>query len=409
MKTAAIVLLVAAALTVTGGAHGDAWDALIVDHEARANASDLGQEYGLRAIALSPNDNYIYGAWLHANSSGTGANYLYMYDAHQGATPDPGYPDPAQPRHYIERISTGDTNVQFRAVAATSDWVYAGLDKNHPDGSGTYGFDILPSDLSGVAATFALPLPVNGIAVYGNYLYMSERDLSSSTPTAPVLRYLLSDPGNPNVGPSNPELDTSWGVGGVLEVTNQIPGAEYLRGMTTDSAGNVYIAAGADLNPNGTVYRIDAVTGQVTSATVNLPGAMDLAIYHDTLYVTEYTNVTSQIHKLGLNLSDEGFLAGTPVHLYDGYMLDGSQGRNYPGGGYSGIDISTTGNVYLADQYWNDTGWMAGQPAGDPQQPEEILRDRLYESDPIPEPGTIALFGLGIAMLTGRLRRKRPA
>jgi hypothetical protein len=231
---------------------------------------------------------------------------------------------------------------------------------------------------------------ISGLAVSGNWLYAT---LKSPTDGI-IVRFDISTPGAPT-------LDTSDITH--FSTTNNFHG---LVAMPDGAGGtDLYITSGDQTDnsrPAGALYRVDVnssgtMTLLSTLTMTNRPE--DIALYKNTLYVTEWVGASSQIAKVGFagtTLQDEGFIAGPP-HPFDG----GDEYRNANGGGYSGIDISNAGNIWIGDQYWNDSGTSSLE--------NELLTDRIYDSTPIPEPGTIALFGLGVPVLIGALRRKKRA
>jgi hypothetical protein len=394
MRSTRYALIVVLAVLSVTYAYAGFWDTTILDNSivsgtssGHPESSAPGVDYGLRSVALSPNQGYVYAGFMH----GGGIRYIYEYSVSQTSESNNNY----VARFTFNNISVPstdpsyDNSTQIVALAATNSYIYAGLSQEYT-GVGLQGFAVVDANLTGSTDyKVSLSLPVYGLTVDGNYLYVTEDAKNGAS--ADVQRYTL----NPSTG--LPTLDTSWGSGGTLNLQTLAggSGAGDLRGVVTDDAGNIYIASRTD----GKIYKINAAGTSVTSTSFTMPMVDDLAIYDGSLYATEYNGTSSAIEKVSLDLA-VGITVAGPAHLYDGVYSNDAAGWNDQGG-YSGLDISATGRIYMGDQYWNDT-LIDGTGTA-------YFTDRLYGSDPLPEPGTLALFGLGIPALVGVLRRRRSA
>jgi len=407
MRLAPVAITAAIVLSLLPLAQADEWFNVVTDY---ATDHKAGYQYGLRDVTLSPDENWVYGAWQH----GDGIRWLYRYASNQvvlDTKTNPNFAGRFTINHVVNAQSPtvgDDNNTNWQSVVAVGNYVYGGTDlTNTTTGPSTgyyggfQGLVVLPWTY-GDNNTAALKTVdtstygggIGGLAASGNYIYAT---LKSPTDGI-VVRFDITNP-------TNPVLDTThvWKFSQLsVPVTT-----DYFHGLVAVDDGlggtDLYITSGdqtQNSRPAGALYRVHVDSGGTmtlldTLAITNRP--QDVALYNDTLYVTEWTGSASQIRKVGITatgLQDEGYIEGPP-HPFNG----GDGYRNANGGGYSGIDISRAGNIWLADQYWNDSG-ASGTPG-------ELLTDRLYESAPIPEPGTIALFGLGVPVLIGALRRKR--
>lgn len=132
------------------------------------------------------------------------------------------------------------------------------------------------------------------------------------------------------------QLHAGWGQGGRVDLATTFPGAE-CSGGECDSDGSLYVA-GQSAALGGAVFRL-APDGSPTHA-VGVNGAADIAIYGEHLYVTQYLANHSAIAVL-----DKHTMAMT-VTLKTGIAHPNHDADS----GYSGIAISSTGVLYVADQ-----------------------------------------------------------
>jgi hypothetical protein len=175
--------------------------------------------------------------------------------------------------------------------------------------------------------------------------------------------------------PASMSLDTSFGTLGVYN----IPGATDLRGIEVGADGSLFVASRGD----NRVYKVSADLTTVTSAAVTR--AMDVALYGGNVYATSYNGASSLIRSL--TQSSLGFVEDITITTLDGnpYSRGASEG-------WSGIDIDSAGNIWLADQHYGSTGGT---------------QDRLLRgASLIPEPASLSLVGLGaLGLFVVRRRR----
>jgi hypothetical protein len=134
---------------------------------------------------------------------------------------------------------------------------------------------------------------------------------------------------------------------------------------------------------NSKLFKISADLSTVTSVTV--ASAQDVALYEGKLYVSSYAGTASKIAVL--NASDLSF-----VQDIDITTLDGSAYSRANSEGFAGIDIDSTGHLWLLDENYGSA------PGG-------VVRDRLLVSSAVPEPSTLGLLVLGGSALLMRRRR----
>ncbi len=202
-----------------------------------------------------------------------------------------------------------------------------------------------------------------------NYLYVTHNKGGGQ-----IERYNVSTP-------SAPTLDLSFGTSGVLDLQTVLGNGNIgLNGITVASDGTIFVAGQNDgVNRGTTVYKILSNLTTITSAPVTQ--AMDVALYNGNVYAVEYNGGSSAI----------AVLSQSNLSLLDTITLSGpSIGSNAPGSdsGFSGIDISPTGVMYVADQVFNGNA------------------DQLLVAT-VPEPATWVLLISGGMGFVGQLYRKR--
>ncbi|HEX5471662.1 MAG TPA: PEP-CTERM sorting domain-containing protein [Lacipirellulaceae bacterium] len=349
-KKIAIACAAAAALSLIGMTVQAAptWTALI-DQSFPGFAN--GESYSLRGIATSPDGRVVYGSWLH---TGTGKEVV-EYNASSGAVLNSTY--------FAD---------QAKSLAVDDrGYVFAGTGNDNGD---TPFIQALSADLqTSYDSVTAFAGGVNdkrfgGLATWddgGNHYVYATRESSHFY----IQRFLANDV-------NDITLDTTFGTGGTLSLTGG-----YLHGLAVAPDGTIYAASTNEANApsaaNGTVYKISADGTSATST--NVAGAFDLALYGNNLYVSEYgAGAPGAVAVL-----DASTLAGVDV-----FNTGFSNTNTSFDSGYSGIDISPQGNIYLADQFHSSSSYS----------------DRLLVSSAVPEPSSLALLvGLvGLALSSRR-------
>ncbi len=211
------------------------------------------------------------------------------------------------------------------------------------EGGGSYASEIsvYNSDFSELVATLGGGNDnFGGIAIYCDgenyYMYIAREGYGH------VHRYDITDL-------ESVSLDNTFGTNGLFTVA----GGGKLRGITVDLDGTIFVAD----RDNGKLFRIDP---DLETTSVSVPRAMDVALFDGNAYVTSYNNKNSLIRVVDkVTLKPQEDLKITTIN-----NGDYTRGANE---GWSGIDISLDGRIWLCDQDC---------------RPE--CRDRLLVSSPIP-------------------------
>jgi hypothetical protein len=287
----------------------------------------------LRGLALSPSGSQIYGGFIQGASS---TSQVLQISTSTG----------------LPTAATGSLNAQPKGVAVDDrGYVYATL--NNSAGATTQKFEIYangslttPDYVITTQAT-AAKAQLAGAAVWDDvadgkdYLY-----LSFNKGAAVIERYDVTNP-------AAAFLDTTWAASGVFNLAGALGNSNaYLNGITVAADGTIYAAGGVLSTSRGdSVFEISSGASPTVLAQNNsVPGAMDVALYHGTVYATEYGNTNPQTvaELAGSNLSSVGNLNFSGVPLITNSSTDS---------GFSGIDINpSNGLLYVANQGFNATG-----------------------------------------------------
>lgn len=147
--------------------------------------------------------------------------------------------------------------------------------------------------------------------------------------------------------PSSPTIDTTFGTNGTFNLAT-LPGfgtAGFPRGLEATSDGTIFVTAtDTTILGDGGIYKIASNLSSATFAAV--PDAMDVAIYSNTLYISQYRSTTSSIRVLAA--SSLAFVADItiPTFPHANASVDS---------GYAGIDVSADGRIFVVDQLYDSS------------------------------------------------------
>ncbi|WP_020468704.1 right-handed parallel beta-helix repeat-containing protein [Zavarzinella formosa] len=192
--------------------------------------------------------------------------------------------------------------------------------------------------------------------------------------------------------PISPVLDTSWGVGGQVNLHTQAPWlSATINGLEVDRDGTIFIAGKLSTAPGtqgNTVFKVPADGNLANAISTTVPGALDVALFGDKVYATKYAGNTSAIAVL--NKSD---LSSGGADLLTNIARNNTDTDN----GYSGIDVSYDGRLYVADQLYNiTTAASTYTPPATSFNPTpvgitntRVNFDRILVSSPVDTPATV--------------------
>jgi hypothetical protein len=324
----------------------------------------VSEPRSLRGLALSADGQDLYAGFIQGTtsaqirevSSGVNASLI----GNDGGSPTNSYGANAP---YTTGLVAKVTTFNQPKGVATDDRgnVYATL--NTGSNATSMGWVIYNSTLSAQVAsatsTDGTASQLSGIATAklgGNYyVYVGWKN-------GQIERWNVNDA-------SSPVLDTSWGASGKISLKTINVNA-YLNGLTVETDGTIYVAGGLQGTTSfgDSLIKIPAAAAAAadlsTASHVDVKGgadglggfaAMDVALYGGQVYVTEYlqTNSTiavfneSDLTSAGTITPPDTTLAG-PSGKVSAYNSDGGTDS-----GFSGIDISSDGKIYVAEQLYN--------------------------------------------------------
>jgi hypothetical protein len=343
-----IVALSATTLTATSSVTASpTWSVL---SDFTATSTPTSQMRSMRGLALSSDDSKLFAGFIQ----GTSSSGLRKIDSTTGG---------------VDSTVTIAASRQPNAMA-TDDrgYVYAAASvpstAASPDGRfGVYDSNLVAiGSLTNPGGTQRLAgLSVQQVGL-SYYLYLAREATSSAL----IQRYDVTNA-------AAPVLDTTFGVGGSFDVRGFYPAAFNLTGLEVANDGTIF-ATSRDQN---LVYKFSA--DLLTTSSVTITRAMDIALYGNELYVSNYNGSSSAISVL--EQSDLSVV---------GTLTTGIARDNVTDSGYAGIDISSDGRIFLVDQIYKNT-------------PSTSFQDRVLVSTAVPEPSFLALLSL----LPLALRRRR--
>lgn len=315
----------------------------------------------LRGIALSPDDSQEYLGYIQGTSSTTAVRE-YSSAILAGTNP-------------AITASVTFNGLQPKGVAVDDrGYVYgtysnsAGAAQQHYR---IYSSDLLTLEKDVTMTTGAANYQLGGIAVQTlggvHYAYVS-----TNKGTASIERWNVETP-------TAPFLDTTWAASGVLNLKLTQGSNAFVNGLDIAPDGTIYATGGVLGTGRGDkVFKISADGSSINSSSVDQ--ALDVVLYFGKLYVAQYK----------ANLSRIAVLDASSLSLLDTYD-PGISRIATDDTGFSGIDVSADGRLYVSDQIYSTSG---------------STHDRVLVSSPVPEPALgMAAFLAVTALMARRTRR----
>jgi hypothetical protein len=333
----------------------------VLDHNA---GSDIRS---LRGLALSNDEQSLYAGFIQGSDTAGFRDYQ-LSPFSLIATHDVNAVDSTTKRQ-AEAVTTDDRGIVYGAsIKDSTSGVNARITLLNANFSTTKHFSL--ADITGPPNN-STGETIGGLSIRksgSDYQLYVSRHLSN---TAYIERYIV---GGTDVTSATLTLDATFGSGGQFNLQPFVASADYLRGLEVAADGTMFVAS----RENDTVYRISSALDSVTSTTV--VEAMDVALFGPNLYVTQYNGANSAIVELNqATLTPTGSV----------FTATGTFPHTEASTGYSGIDIDSSGRIYLADQIYNASN-----------------ADRILVSSPIPEPSTGALSALATLLFFAWRRRR---
>ena len=302
--------------------------------------------YSIRGLALTNDGSSIYAGYIHSDA----INELSTSTAAIEATV-------STPTLQPKGVATDDRGFVYSTLnsgsgATTQHWAI-------------YNSNLTPVTGSPFTSATTASKQISGMAVQklnGHYYAY----ISSNKGAGTIERWDVTTP-------TSPTLDTSWGTNGIIDLRSASFGLgsnTYVNGLVVDTDGTVYATGGVNTTDRGdSVFKISP-DGLSVEKTATVSGALDDAIFDGELYVTEYLGPNSTIAVLKeADLSLVATITGVPIGAYANTTPD-AQGYD---AGYSGIDISASGKVYVAEQLYTNN--LDG-----------LFHDRILVSSPLAAP-----------------------
>jgi hypothetical protein len=305
----------------------------------------VSQPRSLRGLALSADSTNLYGGFIQG--AGTSASIrevaTNVLDQIIGNEPTPYGANPPYTNGLIARVTVAN---QPKGVAAECrGYVCATLNSGSAAINQTWAIynSNLTAQVGAYTSVAAAASQLAGICARKldthYYVYVARNGAS-----AQIEHWDVTDPGAA-------VLDTSWG-GGTGKINLKTVWVDaYCNGLEADADGTLYVAGGTNATTRGdSVFKISGAAGLSgdlgSVAQASVPGAMDVALFQNRLYVTQYLTNSSSIAVL--KKSDLAFVQTLITDPRGNYNSDAGADA-----GYSGIDISQDGRIYVVEQCYN--------------------------------------------------------
>ncbi|WP_254507681.1 beta strand repeat-containing protein [Anatilimnocola floriformis] len=364
----------------------------------------ISQPRSLRGLALSSDDQHLYAGFI--NGSSTSAIREVSSGINTGlignGVPGPTYGANSAYSAGVE-ASLSTTSQQPRGLATDDRGnVYSTLSSG--SNSLTQIWGVFPSNLS---APLSSKSSTNNIAT-SQISGMATAKLGGNYYTYVGWKNGLIERWNVN-DPANPTLDTSWGAAGTPGKISlkSITANAYLNNLEIDTDGTIFVAGGllGTTSFGDALIKIPAAaaaSGNLATATsvavsggandtAGVYGAMDVALYAGKAYVTQYLQTNSTISSFyTLDLTSAGKI--TPnITTLAGPSGKVSTYNNGTDSGFSGIEISSDGKIYLAEQVYSMVAAASSYtpPGGAAMTGTRILFDRVLVSSALDVAGPV--------------------
>lgn len=320
----------------------------------------ISQTRSLRGIALTQDGESVYGGFINGSSTMgvrkvdadvlaiPGSDTVIFGNHITGASPQPKAGNPvykggATGDYEADQLTGGDSPAGIATDDRGNVFVTTRL-------STSSAVKIYNSDLSSAIGIFGPSgTPTVAVQKIGStyYAYIA---LATGGKAALIQRYDVTNP-------SLPVHDTSFGAGGTVNLQSGAGFATaYINAFEVDDDGTIYAGGGigtftgSDPRRRGdSVFKIPADGNMANALRTDLPGAFDVAIFGSKIYVTKYTGAQA-------NPAD-----GPAVAVFNKSDLSSAGGLLFTGfartqtgddHGYSGIDVSYDGRLYVSDQVY---------------------------------------------------------
>jgi hypothetical protein len=370
-------LLLLAVGLAKGSAHAQlSWQ---IQSDYFGTRDTISQPRSLRGLALSADNANLYGGFIQGAGTSASIREVATNAPGQiiGNEPAPYGANPPYTNGLIARVTVAN---QPKGVAVDSrGYVCATLNSGSAANNQTWAIynSNLTAQVGAYTSVAAAASQLAGICARKlgahSYVYVARNGAS-----AQIERWNITNPGAA-------ALDTSWG-GGTGKINLKTVWVDaYCNGLETDTDGTLYVAGGTNAATRGdSVFKVSSAagaSGELSSvAHASVPGAMDVALFQNRLYVTQYLTNSSSIAVL--NKSDLSFVQTLVTDPRGNYNSDAGADA-----GYSGIDISQDGRIYVVEQCYNyvKTTGSYTPPGGVPMTGTRIYFDRILVSSRLPD------------------------
>ena len=363
----------------------------------------VSQPRSLRGLAVSPSGNDIYGGFIQNPNTASATIREVSTAIQSGVIGDEVNTVPGTTPQTTGEDAFAQVGFQAKELAVDNrGYVYASLSNGTNTTNQFWG--IYTSNLTQIvqeqSSDFIAARTLPGIAtaeLNGNYyVYIGWQN-------GQIERWNVNNP-------AVPVLDTSWGSAahpGTIDLKS-INGNFYLDSLAVDGQGNLYIAGGilGTTSFGDAIIKVPAAVAANNSATsgntLESPvkggadgnggfASMGIALFAGNAYVTEYLASDSAIGVFNMsNLAPAGVITLPNPTGPSGFNATFPTGSD---SGYSGIAISPTGQIYVAEQIYNTTSSSFSPNGTTAITGNSIIFDRIMVSSPLSLPVVSVVSG----------------